>query len=329
MSVPAVIVPTHNRASALSSLLLSLRRQTTTTNVVVVDNGSTDETAELLAHRFAEVSVVKLVENLGFARAVNRGIESTDAEIVVLVNDDVVCSEGFVAELCVALDPPAGIVMSAGVLLNSMEPDRIDSAGIIFDRVLFGIDYLHGLPVSVLERPVPDPLGPTGGAAAFDRAAFDAVGGFDERFFAYLEDVDLVARLIAKGSRCRLAPGARALHEHSATLGAGSRRKNELMGWGRGYTIGKYRLHKRPALLARAAVAEAVIVAGQAVVDRTIVGASARLRGFRAGLRVPAEPLPPLSPIAAEITLAQGLRYRLSRRRPMKKLASHRGSKRS
>lgn len=311
---PAVIVPTYNGAGHLEGLLRSLRTQTVEHRVVVVDNGSADRTRALLAETFPEALLIALDENVGFGTAVNRGVGACDAEIIVVVNNDVVCEPQFVERLVDAL-APGDAVMAAGVLLDASDPERIDTAGVMFDRTLFGIDYLHGEHIRVVDTGVPDPLGPTGAAAAFDRAAFDAVGGFDEHFFAYLEDVDLVARLLNRGGRCRLAREARALHCHSSTLGSGSRRKNELMGWSRGYTIGKYRLHRRPALAARALVEETVIVAGQAVIDRTLAGAPARLAGLRVGLAVPGHPLPPLPEGARTISIGQALRFRLRRRR--------------
>ncbi len=307
---PAVIIPSYNRAGELTAALSSLRRQTVEHDVVVVDNCSTDGTPELLAERFPEVRVVGLPENVGFGRAVNRGVAASDAETLVFLNNDVVCEPTFLERLCAQLDPPSGAVMAAGVLLDWVAPDRIDSAGVLFDRTLLAFDYLHGESIGVLDREVDDPLGPTGGAAAFDRAAFEAVGGFDERFFAYLEDVDLTARVIARGGRCRLAPGARARHRHSATLGPGSRRKNELMGWGRGYTIAKYRLHRYPGLLGRAALGEFVITLAQLVVDGTAVGLRARAAGFRAGLSVPSEALPPLPEGAVRLSPTEALRRR-------------------
>ncbi len=115
----------------------------------------------------------------------------------------------------------------------------IDSAGVVVDSTLLAFDYLHGLPWSVAETAAP-PLGPTGGAALFTLSSFTAVGGFDERIFAYLEDVDFALRLRAAGCACRLASDARAVHRHSATLGSGSAAKNRLMGWSRGYMLRRY-----------------------------------------------------------------------------------------
>ncbi len=130
--------------------------------------------------------------------------------------------------------------MAAGVLLEAHDPTVVDSAGIELDDTLLVFDYLNGQPISVLTRALADPLGPSGAAAAFDRAAFLECGGFDERLFAYWEDVDLVLRLRLAGARCVLVPDARAVHSHSATLGSGSARKNYLTGFGRGYVLRKW-----------------------------------------------------------------------------------------
>jgi GT2 family glycosyltransferase len=316
-SSPSVVVPTHAGGERLARLLESLRAQTVAHEVVVVDNGSFGETRELLAGRYPHVRVVSLGENVGFARAVNRGVEAARSQVIVLVNDDVVCEPDFLERLTARLAPEEGVVMAAGVLLSASREGTIDSAGIVFDRTLLAFDYLHGEPVSVLDPPVTDPLGPTGGAAAFDRGAFEAVGGFDEAFFAYLEDVDLTVRLVARGGRCRLAPDARAVHDHSASLGSGSRRKNELMGWGRGYMVAKYRLHRRPRLLLRALASEVMLSGGQLLVDRTASGMLGRIRGFRSGLRASGERLGPLPSEALAVSFPGALSQRMRRRNRM------------
>ena len=102
-----------------------------------------------------------------------------------------------------------------------------------------GFDYLNGEPREAAAAAAA-PLGPTGGAALYSRAAFDAVGGFDERIFLYYEDLDLALRLRARGARCELAPGAAAVHAYSQTLGAASGAKYARTGWSRGYMLRRY-----------------------------------------------------------------------------------------
>jgi N-acetylglucosaminyl-diphospho-decaprenol L-rhamnosyltransferase len=297
----------------LARLLASLERQTRDHEVVVVDNGSTDGTRALLAEQFPGVHLVSLPTNLGFGRAVNRGVAETQGRKLVFLNNDVVCDSEFVERITEALDPLRGVVMAAGVLLQELRPHLIDTAGIEFDSTLLAFDYLHGTPKSVLENGVRDPLGPCCGAAAFDRSAFESLGGFDEHFFAYLEDVDLTVRMIAAGGRCRLAPAAVGIHRHSATLGPRSRRKNELISWGRGYMIGKYRLHRHPGLFCQAVIGEVVGALGKLLVDRTAVCINPRLAGWRAGLRSDPHPLPALSD-GARVSFIAGQRRRVARR---------------
>jgi GT2 family glycosyltransferase len=200
--------------------------------------------------------------------------------VLVLLNDDCVCEPLFIERLSEQIDPGSGVVMAAAVMRDQRDPSLIDTAGMQLDRTLLVYDYLNGMPLSSLAA-APDPIGPSAAAAAFDRAAFLDVGGFDERLFAYWEDVDLVLRLLQQGGRCRLAREALGTHEHSATLGSGSTAKNRLMGFGRGYILRKWRVIT-PRTLPGVLVREATLLAGQAVIDHTISGLPARVRGWRA-----------------------------------------------
>ena len=173
----------------------------------------------------------------------------------------------------------------------SATQEVIDSAGVVADRAILGFDYLSGRRVGDLESAT-DPLGPTGGAALYRRTAFERVGGFDERIFAYYEDLDLALRMRLAGARCRLAPEARGLHAYSETLGANTARKYAMTGWSRGYMMRTYGLGRKPALLARAVAIEVVICMGQILFARTTSGLRARLRGWHAGRAAPHRAIP-------------------------------------
>lgn len=310
----AVIVPTYQGRQHLAGLLPSLEQQTLAHEVIVVDNASTDGTAEVLRERWPRVRVVSFRENRGFGKAANAGVAAAGSATVVLLNNDIVCTPSFLERLVGAIDVEQGVVMAAPVLVRRGDEGRIDTAGIVVDRTLHGFNHLYGEPLEVLANGAFDPLAPCGGAAAFDRAAFEDVGGFDPAFFAYLEDVDLAIRCVARGWRCRLAADALAVHAHSGTLGEGSPAKNRLTAWGRGYIVGKYRLHSRPHLFLWAAGGEAVAATGKAVVDRDLSSPAAFVAGLRAGLRAKAEPLPHLPPGPATLSPFDGFRRRLTRR---------------
>jgi N-acetylglucosaminyl-diphospho-decaprenol L-rhamnosyltransferase len=298
----AVYIPNYNGARWLPRTLQSLRAQTEQPSVVVVDNGSTDGSAAAARADFPEVTVLELGENLGFGPALNRAVAAHPAEEIVLLNSDVECEPGFCAGLRAGLED--GFDMVAAVLLQERDPGLIDSAGVVADHTLMGFDYLHGEPVSALAGAA-DPLGPTGGAGLYRRAAWEAVGGFDERIFLYYEDLDLALRIAAGGGRCRLAGGARALHAYSAGLGAASGAKYARTGWSRGYMLRRYGVMRDPALAARVLATEGAIGLGQVLRDRTTAGLTGRLRGFRAGAGLPHREVgaAPLLPIGAREAL--------------------------
>jgi GT2 family glycosyltransferase len=225
--------------------------------------------------------VIRLDRNAGYSRAVNLAAREATGEAIVLLNDDSVCDPGYVESIVARLDPAAGVTMAAGVMREARDASRIDTAGMQLDRTLLVFDYLNGEPLRRLDDGVADPIGPSGAAAAFDRDAFLAVGGFDETLFAYWEDVDLVLRMRLAGQRCVLAPEARGTHAHSATLGSGSARKNYLMGFGRGYVLRKWGVLRSPRRLAHVLAVDGAVCLGQVVVDRSVTGIGARVRGFR------------------------------------------------
>jgi N-acetylglucosaminyl-diphospho-decaprenol L-rhamnosyltransferase len=304
----SVVVPTVNGVGRIGRLLESLGDRPGA-EVIVVDNGSRDGTRKLVEESFPWVRLLALPRNEGFSRAVNLAARQAEGEALVLVNDDCVCEPGFVERLVAALDPANGTVMSAGVLVEAARPRVIDTAGMELDRTLLVFDYLNGSPVSILDGLVAPPIGPSAAAAAFDRSAFLEVGGFDERLFAYWEDVDLVLRLRRLGGRCALAATARGLHAHSATLGPGSARKDYLTGFGRGYLLRKWGV-LTPRRLPLVLVRELVICTGQLAVDRTAAG----IRGRLVGLRTPSAERHAYPAEIDELTAADGLARTLLRR---------------
>jgi len=282
-----VVIPTFNGWRLLAEALEGLGRQTIEHEVVVVDNGSTDGTVELGTERFPRTRFVRLPENAGFGRAVNRGVEAAKTDVVVLINNDVVCEPDFLERLLEPLHDES-VAMVAGVLLQHDRPQLVDSAGIELDTTLRSWDAAWNRPVPELAG-APEPVGPCGGAAAFRTLAFREVGGFDEAFFAYWEDVDLALRLRLAGHRCVRAPDARALHKHGQTLGAASPAQRRLEAFGRGYVLARYRVARR-SLRTRAKIAllDWPVLLVHLLVRRELGPLRERRRGTRAGLSRPA-----------------------------------------
>jgi N-acetylglucosaminyl-diphospho-decaprenol L-rhamnosyltransferase len=309
MSPPAtVIVPTVTPTLAVD-LLASLTVAGGSFETIVVDNGTGAAELERAASRLDGAELLRLDSNLGYSRAVNLAARRAQGEALVLLNDDSVVDRGYVERITEPLQPAAGVVMVAGVMRDAARPGLIDTAGIELDRTLLAYDYLNGEPVDVLEGPLADPAGPSGAAAAIWREAFIEAGGFDEGYWMYLEDVDLLLRLRRAGGSCRLARGALGTHQHSGTLGPGSPDKDYLAGYGRGYLLRKWGVlgaRRLPAVLAR----ELVLCGGQALVDRNLGGVRGRLRGLREAQKREPYPLPARLPGAPRFVSTLWRRWR-------------------
>jgi GT2 family glycosyltransferase len=297
-----VVIPTLDARELLTQALEALEHQTVEHDVVVVDNASTDGTAELVHDRFPAVRVLRLEENLGFGRAVNRGVELVETDAVVLINNDVICEPEFLGRILEPLDDGAG--MAAGVLLQHDRPGLVDSAGIELDTTLRSWDSFWNR--SAAELAGGEPVGPCGGAAAYLTQAFRGVGGFDETFFAYWEDVDLALRLQLAGHRCVRATSARALHKHGQTLGAASPMQRRLEAFGRAYVLARYRVARRGLLMrAKIAALDWPVLVVHLVVRRELGPLRERWRGTRAGLARP----PLRAPLElASVSFAEALR---------------------
>lgn len=212
----AVVVPCWNGRRWLPALFASLAAQTRAADeVIVVDNGSTDGSLEWLASSGARV--VALGSNTGFAAAVNRGIAETSCPAVALVNTDVELAPDWLECAVARLEPGVAAVATKMVLMR--DPEVVDDAGDVLRRDGVAEQRGHGKRGAF---DVPGEIwGACAGAAVYRRSAVVGVGGFDERFFAYLEDVDLALRLRLAGWRCWYEPVV-ARHARHGSDGSGS-----------------------------------------------------------------------------------------------------------
>jgi GT2 family glycosyltransferase len=203
----SVVIPNWNGRQWLAGCLGSLSRQgTRPLEVIVVDNGSTDGSLEELSRCHPDVSVLALGRNNGFAFAANRGIEAARGEVVALLNTDVVLEDGWLRQTCAAIASHPGAASVACKMLSLDEPERVYDAGDILRRD--GACEQRGrfmLDDGRWDQPG-EVFGACAGAALYRRDAVLSVGGFDERYFAYLEDVDLALRLRLGGWTCRYEP---------------------------------------------------------------------------------------------------------------------------
>jgi GT2 family glycosyltransferase len=219
-----IIIPNYNGAAYLPTCLDALRRQTRRDFcVVLVDDGSTDESCDLLARFYPEVQVIALPSNRGFAGAVNEAFHATGGEYVVLLNNDTEAHPRWLEHLIGALDRYPEYAFAASKLMLFDRRDHIHSAGDYYraDGVPGnrGVWQLDGPQYNVME----EVFGPCAGAAAYRRSALEALADgdqvLDEDLVMYCEDVDLNVRARLRGLRTIYAPRAVVYHRLSATGG--------------------------------------------------------------------------------------------------------------
>jgi GT2 family glycosyltransferase len=229
----SVVVPVWNGRRWLPGLVESLRRQTVAPlEIIAVDNGSEDGSREWLAAHAPEVRVLAQGTNTGFAPAANAGISAARGEAVALLNTDIELDAGWLAHALAALGDGAGSV--ATKMLDLADPGLVYDAGDVLRRD--GVCEQRGrFRPDAGQWDAPGAVfAACAGAALYRRAAVLAVGGFDERFFAYLEDVDLGLRLRLAGWTCAWEPRAIARHAGGGSSGQLSR---PVAGWAERNTL--------------------------------------------------------------------------------------------
>jgi GT2 family glycosyltransferase len=217
MPTVAAVVPHWNRRELLETLIASLKAQRRGFDeIIVADNGSTDDSAA--AAERAGAHVLRLGRNLGFAAAVNRGIEAARADWVAILNNDVTLEPAWLAELLTAAERERAW-FATGKILRAGDPATLDGS---FDEISRGACACRcgaGKPDSPFwDRPRRIRIAPMT-AAIFHRELFDKIGPLDESFGSYLEDVDFGVRCALAGRDGVYVPAAVSHHRGSATMG--------------------------------------------------------------------------------------------------------------
>lgn len=215
-----VVIPNYNGMAYLKTCLASLERQTIKEfAVLIVDNGSTDGSQAWIAENYPAVRVLPLDKNYGFCVAVNRGIRAADTPYVILLNNDTETEPEFVEALLAAVRRSERIFSCQAKMMDFANRGLMDDAGDFYCALGWGFARGKGQPEQKYDREA-EIFAACAGAAIYRRAVFDEIGLFDEKHFAYLEDIDLGYRAKRYGYVNRFAPAARVYHMGSATTGS-------------------------------------------------------------------------------------------------------------
>jgi GT2 family glycosyltransferase len=218
----SVAILSWNGRQHLTTCLAALREQDDPGlpwEVLVLDNGSTDGTAEWVRDHHPEVRLIASPVNLGFCAGNNRLVAAASGEAVAFLNNDTRPEPGWLAALVAALAAaPADVAAVSGKIVD-WAGERLDfGRGVMtFDGHAFQLDFRKPLAQAAVPELGEELPFACGGNMLVRRQSFLDAGGFDEDYFAYLEDVDLGWRLWAGGERITFVPGAVVHHRSSAT----------------------------------------------------------------------------------------------------------------
>jgi len=238
----SLIVVTYNSAplvtTAIDSAVESAVAADLELEIIVVDNASSDGTGDLVERQYPDARVLRNAANVGFAAANNQAFRQASGDVWLLLNPDATVERSALRHLVGFLDA-RGRAAAAAPTVEDGRGGGAESAGmtpglrslashfLMINRLLVGDrgGAWRGFQLARRPRLGPRSVDWVGGMALLSRAeAIRSVGGFDERFFLYGEDVDLGARLRDRGWELWLVPAARATHLIAGSQGRVSTR---------------------------------------------------------------------------------------------------------
>jgi GT2 family glycosyltransferase len=215
----SVVIVNTNELHYLERCLPSVHRSTYPNfEVLIVDNQSQDGSVEYVREHFPDMRVIHSPANLGYPGANNLGFEAARGEYLTVLNPDTEVEPAWLDELVAALvaHPEAGLATSKILLMD--DPTRINACGNVVS--VAGLTFCRGVgePATAYDRQE-EVLAVSGAAFLIRRTTLEAIGPFDPRFMAYLEETDLSLRARLAGVRSLYVPTSRVYHRYSFRLG--------------------------------------------------------------------------------------------------------------
>lgn len=233
MKSTAVVILNWNGTAHLRRFLPSVVKNTPEeVRIIVADNGSTDDSIEVLEREFSGVEILRLERNFGFAEGYNRALEMVETEYCVLLNSDVETPEGWLEPLIARLDADERVAAVAPKLLWSEAREQFEYAGASGGFIDYlGYPFCRGRIMKSVEcdkgqyNDVREVFWASGAAFCCRLNLFKALGGFASNFFAHMEEIDLCWRMQLAGYRVEIEPRSRVYHYGGGTLATDSPNK--------------------------------------------------------------------------------------------------------
>ncbi len=232
----AIVILNWNGTQMLERYLPSvLKHSQDQSAVYVADNASTDNSLELLERKFPECKIIVLEKNWGFADGYNKALEQIDAEYYLLLNSDIEVTQGWLTPMLSFMNSHPEVAACQPKLLSITNRDTFEYAGAsggFIDK--YGYPFCRGRIFNTTEKdngqydtPI-EIFWATGAALLIRSADYKNVGGFDGRYFAHNEEIDLCWRLRLMGRKIYCIPDSRVYHVGGGTLPKSNPRKTFL-----------------------------------------------------------------------------------------------------
>jgi len=216
-----------NTMKFLPGCLENLKKQTFRDfKILVIDNHSTDQVDVFLKEQYPEIYFFRNPDNFGFARAHNQGFALSKSEYILILNPDVLLEPNFLEKIIVEADKHPLAYAFGGKVLKVQSGDEeigeviktkiIDSTGLVLRRSHQAADRGEGKEDKGQFDCAEEVFGISGACTLFRRSLLEEIGFFDEKYFAYKEDVDLAWRGQLRGYQAWYAPSAIAYHYRQA-----------------------------------------------------------------------------------------------------------------
>lgn len=225
MKQTAVVILNYNGAGMLRRFLPSVIEYSPEASIYVADNGSSDESCDVVRNEFPAVKLMVLDHNYGFAEGYNRALAQVDEEYAVLLNSDVEVTRGWLSPMTQFLDSNPEVAACQPKLLSFKQKDFFEYAGAaggFIDK--WGYTFCRGRIFNTVERDsgqyddTTDVFWATGAALMIRNEVYKNNDGLDGRFFAHMEEIDLCWRLRSRGYRIACVPQSHVYHVGGATL---------------------------------------------------------------------------------------------------------------
>jgi GT2 family glycosyltransferase len=229
----AVVILNWNGRSFLEKFLPSVCRSTYgNLQLVLADNASTDDSVAFVAEHYPQIRIIQNPRNDGFAGGYNDALQQVQADIYVLLNQDVEVEPGWIEPVVALMQQDTRIAACQPKMRAYKEPEDFEYAGAAGGWMdILGYTFCRGRILYTTEKDngqyddVKDIFWATGAALFIRSACYHQVGGFDRDFFAHMEEVDLCWRLQRAGYRICYCPDSRVFHVGGGSLPQGNPRK--------------------------------------------------------------------------------------------------------